>query len=462
MTLQGIYKSYRRDIKQTVWLSLPIIVGQLSNILMGLCDNAMVGAIEPEAEGAAALAAAGVSNSIYVLVTVIGLGVMLGVSTLVSISKVKKNYTECGEYLKYALVSAFLVSVVLTLILIIVANNFHWFAQVPEVEKLAKPYLLILAFGTFPMLGALGLKNFSDGLSFTKPPMIIMLAGVGLNVFLNWLFIYGHWGITAMGLNGAGYATVLARLFIFTALLLYIYKSSLYAGYRKYSRRINLASPQHIEIYKIGVPSGLQYFFEVGAFSAASVIAGWISPFHSAAHQVAITLAAASYMGATGISAAGAIRVGAASADKNPVSVRKAGIAALILVILFMLVTAVIFLAFHNLLPPLFNKYPEVINTASVLLIIAALFQFSDGAQCVALGILRGLKDVRYPTAITLIAYWAVGLPLAYWMAFPLDMGVKGIWYGLTLGLTVSAVLLSRRFIVLSSGRKGIQPNLSA
>jgi multidrug resistance protein, MATE family len=445
---------YRRDIKQTLILSLPIIVGQLGNILMGLFDNAMVGAIEPVEYGAMAVAAAGVSNALFFLVTVLGFGTMMAVSTLVSICKAKDDNYGCAEYLKYSIVAAFLITVVLTGVLLLTVYYFDVFVEGKEIQVLGKQYLLIITTSTFPLLAGLAVKNFADGLSFTKPAMVVTLLGVVLNIFLNWLFIYGNWGLPAWGLQGAGYATVLSRIFIFVVLLVYVYRSKLFVQYRRVSKGINLSSTHLKEIFKIGLPSGMQYFFEVGAFSVANVLTTRIGPFQSAAHQIALYLAAVSYMISTGFSAGGSIRVGTAFSEGNLRNIKRAGYSALFLVTATMAVTATIFIIFNTALPALFNKHPVVMEYTASLLLIAALFQFSDGAQAVGLGILRGLRDVRYPTIATLFSYWVIGLPLAYVCAFTLHMNVQGVWYGLTAGLTLAAVFLTRRFWVLTTKKK--------
>lgn len=449
--MKTFLSTYRADIRETFTLSLPIIIGQLGNILMGVFDNAMVGAIEPVEYGAVAVAAAGVSNAVYFLVTVLGIGIMMAVSALVSISKAQSDEKACAEYLKYTMVAAFIITVFITAILLVVANNFSIFHQKPEVETLAKEYLYIIIVGIFPFLAGFGLKNFTDGLSYTIPAMAITLTGVCLNAFLNWLFIYGNWGFEAYGLAGAGYATVLSRIFIFVAMLVYIFKANIIAPYRRLTKGISLSSPYLKEIFKIGIPSGLQYFFEIGAFAAANVMTGWIGTFQSAAHQIALNLAAIAYMASTGISAAGGIRVGTAFGNKDKAGMKRAGYTALLMVVALMAVTATVFFSMNTELPVWFNKHPDVMYYTSTLLVIAALFQFSDGVQAVGLGILRGTKDVTWPTVITLVAYWVVGLPLAYFFAFWRDMGIEGIWYGLTIGLTVSAVMLTWRFVHLSS-----------
>jgi MATE family multidrug resistance protein len=200
------------------------------------------------------------------------------------------------------------------------------------------------------------------------------------------------------------------------------------------------------KILSLGLPSGFQYFFEVGAFSFAVVMVGWLGTKQQAAHQIAINLASISFMAVLGISAAGSIRVGNAVGKKDIIETRRAGFTASILGASIMFVSAIIFILFRNFLPTLYVNDEVVISYASSLLVIAALFQISDGTQAVGIGILRGLTDVKIPTAVTFIAYWIVGLPVGYLLGFNFEMGVQGVWIGLLLGLTTSAILLTLRF----------------
>ena len=200
----------------------------------------------------------------------------------------------------------------------------------------------------------------------------------------------------------------------------------------------------------IGVPSGLQWFFEVGAFAFAVIMIGWISPDAQAAHQIALSLAATTYMMASGLSAAASVRVGNQLGLKSREGIRTAGFSAFLMVLIFMGTMALSFILLQNYLPTLFSKEHNVITISSSLLVIAAFFQLSDGIQVVGLGALRGVKDVKIPTIITLVAYWMIGLPMSYILGFKLHLGVEGIWYGLSLGLTISAILLFWRFNYVS------------
>jgi len=262
--------------------------------------------------------------------------------------------------------------------------------------------------------------------------------------------IFGHWGFPEMGLMGSCWASFISRVVMAIAMFAYVYYNKHFKQYWVGFTFRNLSKELTKKILAIGVPSGLQWFFEVGAFAFAVIMIGWISPNAQAAHQVALSIAATTYMMASGLSAAASVRVGNQAGLKNVEGVRSAGFSAFVLAFIFMSICALCFVLFKDQLPTLFTKDPEVISIASSLIVIAAFFQLSDGTQVVGLGALRGVKDVTLPTIITLIAYWGIGLPCSYFLAFKLNLGVEGIWYGLSIGLTIAAVCLFFRFNYIS------------
>jgi MATE family multidrug resistance protein len=276
--------------------------------------------------------------------------------------------------------------------------------------------------------------------------MVITLIANLVNAFTNWVLIYGNLGFPALGLDGAGWATFASRVFMAIALLAFVMRNKFFKQYDVsfHFKSINFVVIKRI--LSIGLPSGFQYFFEVGAFSTAVIMVGWLGTTQLAAHQIAINLASISFMAVLGISAAGSIRVGNAVGKQDISETRKAGFTAIISGALIMAFSGTIFIIFRNYLPTLYVDDKSVITIASSLLIIAALFQLSDGTQAVGIGILRGLTDVKIPTAITFIAYWLVGLPVGYLLGFTLELGVQGVWYGLLFGLTTSGILLTLRF----------------
>jgi len=251
-------------------------------------------------------------------------------------------------------------------------------------------------------------------------------------------------------LPGAGWATFGTRVMMGFSFLLYVTFSYRYKSYNPtlHYHRIDFSMIK--KILKIGIPSGLQYFFEVGAFVGSAIIIGWLGTNKLAAHQIAINLASISFMVALGISAAATIRVGNAVGREDQLGLKNAGIAALFLSAVAMGTFGIIFIVFRWFLPTLYIDNQEVIQTAASLLVIAALFQLSDGTQAVGVGALRGIADAKVPTVITFVAYWVIALPVGYVLGFNLNLGVTGVWIGLLLGLTASALMLTVRFNIKS------------
>lgn len=425
------------------------MLGQVGTVLMGVSDTIMVGKL-----GTTELAATGIGNQIYFLFVVIGMGIMAAMAPMIAISRGADNKRECGEILRTGIELSFIISVILCFILIFIAEHFEMFGQPAEVTALARRYIHIIAISTIPLMLFLALKQFSDGLSVTKPAMIITIIGLGVNILFNWILIYGNLSFPAMGVVGAAIATLIARFSMAFMLMIYIFSNKRFQDYLPALISKFNTWPVLVKIFRIGIPGGMQLFFEIGAFSGAAILVGWLGTKELAAHLIALSLAAFTYMAASGISVAGSIRVGVAFGKGEKVIIMNAGKIALFLVATFMSICCAIFILFDVELVKLFINDPAVIPVAAGLVVIAGLFQLSDGIQAVSLGILRGIEDVNVPTLITLFAYWVIGLPVGYLLGFTLGYGVNGIWLGLLCGLSVSAILLTTRFFSLVSSGK--------
>ena len=431
----------KKHIVSTFQLAYPVIIGQLGIIMMGVVDSLMVGKL-----GAAPLAASSLGGSSAFIVLIIGIGVTYAVTPLVAIAVGAGKFEDCGIYFRQSLLVNSILSIIIVVIIYFAADLIQYFDQPKEVQDQAADYMRIIGFSSIPLLLFQSYKQFIEGLSVMRPAMIITLIANLVNVFANWLLIYGNLGFPALGLNGAGWATFASRAFMALALMGFVMNNKFF---KKYDVSFHFKSINWTIIKKIlslGLPSGIQYFFEVGAFAFAVVMVGWLGTAQLAAHQIAINLASISFMAVLGISVAGSIRVGNAVGMKDIAETRRAGFTASLLGASIMFGAGVIFILLRNFLPTLYVNDEVVISYASSLLVIAALFQISDGTQAVGIGILRGLTDVKFPTAITFIAYWIVGLPVGYLLGFTFELGVQGVWIGLLLGLTTSAILLTLRF----------------
>ncbi|RPI72258.1 MAG: MATE family efflux transporter [Ignavibacteriales bacterium] len=436
---------FKEHIKNTFRLAYPIIIGQLGFIMMGVVDSIMVGEL-----GAVPLAGASLGNSIFILIYIIGLGVAMSVTPLVAILVGAQRLSECGIYFRQSLIVNVAMGIILMSLIYILSDFFELLNQPADVAAEASSYTKILAISIIPAMFFHTYKQFIEGFSIMKPAMIIAIAANVVNAFTNWVFIYGNLGMPALGLDGAGWATFGSRSFMAIVIALYVMNNKFFKKYdvNFHFRNINL--PVIKKILSVGLPSGFQYFFEVGAFSFAVLMVGWLGTNQLAAHQIAINLASISFMAVLGISAAGAIRVGNAVGKRDITEVRKAGFTAIISGAAIMLTSGIIFITLNDFLPTLYIDDPAVVSIASSLLIIAALFQLSDGVQGVGIGVLRGLTDVKIPTLITFIAYWVIALPLGYMLGFTFNIGVTGVWIGLMIGLTASATMLTFRFNIKS------------
>lgn len=435
-------KSFRSHLRETAGLALPVIVGQLGIIMMGVVDNAMVGRI-----GYNPLAASALANGIFFLIFVVGMGVTYAVSPLVANALGKGNPELCGNILKQALVINLVIGILLGIVTYFSAELFPFMNQKEKVVEYAIPYLRILAFSIPMMMVFLTYKHFLEGLSIMRPAMVIVLVANLVNVFGNYSLIYGNFGFPRLELNGAGLSTLFSRLFMMVMLILFLNRNSRVKKYRPELLRYKIDWKVTKEILALGIPSGIQYFFEVGAFFFTAIMIGWFGAQQLAAHQIALNLASITYMVVVGISAAAAIRVAKFVGEGNLSETKRAGMSALLLAAGFMSLCGIMFFFSNKLLPDLYISDPEVKIIAASLILIAAFFQIFDGIQCVGLGILRGISDVKFPTAVTFIAYWIVGLPFGALLAFYFDLNVQGIWIGLSVGLATSASLLSLRFM---------------
>lgn len=437
------FKSYKPYYLSTLTLAGPVMISQLGHMLVHTADSIVVGHFA----GTIPLAAVSLVHSVFMIVMVIGIGISYGLTPLIAQENGRKNYAECGALLSNSIWINGLAGVLLFCLVYFgsMAAIDH-LDQDPDVVREAKPYLFILSLSILPLMVFNAFKQFAEGLGFTKQAMRITIWGNVLNVLLAIVFVKGMFGLSPMGVSGVGYATLIDRCLMAVVMSWYVFRSVNFKRYLRQFRIWYVDTNRSVSILKIGAPVAMQYVFEVGAFAAAAVIAGTIGAVEQAAHQVAITLAAMTYMMVSGVAAAATIKTGNSFGQRNFFRLRRFAISSYHIVLVFMGVTALLFALLNQYLPWIFTKDTVVIGIAAQLLVIAGLFQLFDGTQVVGLGVLRGVGDVNIPTLITFVAYWIIGLPTAYLLGIVLNFGVNGIWYGLTLGLLTSSVLLYVRY----------------
>ena len=432
---------YKTHLQKNFTLAYPVMISQLGHVMVGVADSMMVGRL-----GATPLAAASLGNVIFHLLLTFGIGVSYGITPLVAAADGENNTQQGGLILKHGFIVNLLTGIILFLV-VLGGNKILYFLNQPEeVVALAIPYLNIVTLSLIPLLFFQTFRQFAEGLSLTKQAMIVVVSANLINVGLNYIFIFGKLGLPPMGLNGAGWASLIARIIMALSMFGFVYFAKRFKVYWQYFSFRNYSGKLFNRLLKIGIPAGLQFIFEVGAFGFSAVMIGWLGAKTLAAHQIAINLASISYMAASGLSAAATIRVGNQLGRKDIPTLRTAAFTLYGMVLVFMSFCALVFFLGRNYFPTIYISDIEVISLAAPLIVIAGLFQLSDGAQVVGLGALRGLEDVKIPTVFTFIAYWVIALPLGYYLGFKLGWGANGIWIGLSVGLTLAAVVLMVRF----------------
>lgn len=438
-----MFSRYKPHYKTNLILAIPVVISQLGHTLVHMADSIIVGHFA----GTISLAAVSLVNSIFTVMMVIGIGISYGLTPLIAQEDGKRNFRECGKLLANSLFINVLTGVLLFVVIYFgLLLSIDHLGQAPEVVAEAKPYLGLLGISIIPLMVFMTFKQFAEGLGFTKQAMVISIAGNVINVILGVIFVKGLFGVESMGVAGVGWSTLIDRTLMAIVMGIYIVRSAHFKAYIKNFAIRRISKIRSFKILKIGGPVAMQYAFEVSAFSGAAIIIGTIGAAHQAAHQVAINLAAITYMMASGISAAATIKTGNSFGRKDFKELRLSANSNYHIVIAFMMFTALLFVSLNQFLPLLYTTDKTVVMIASQLLIIAGLFQLFDGTQVVGLGILRGVGDVNVPTLITFIAYWIIGLPVAYFLGISLSLGAKGVWYGLTIGLLISSLLLFLRY----------------
>ena len=422
-------------------LALPIMGGQLGQIMVNQIDAIMIGHL-----GSLELAAVALSNAVFVPVLLFGFGISSAISPLVSEAVGGKNDQDVSSYLKHGLIICSIVGILIAFLFVIGAPLLYQMNQPEEVVRLAIPYIQINSLSLISLMVFHAIRQFGEGLFETKSGMFAIISGNVINVVFNFLLIYGMFGFPKLGIIGAGYGTLIARTFM-PLLVLYLYFKKPHIW--RFTKRIQWKRYNKVmfnKILSLGVPSAFQGLFVTIAFGAAAFIAGLIGVDALAAHQVAMNITETTYLLCMGLSIAVTIRIGNRLGEKDFLGLRKVGISSILLSIAFRVTYGVLFVILSKQLPWIYTRDAQVIEIASSLIIVSAFLQISDGLQVVLTGILRGMQDAKIPMIITFVAYWVLALPISCWLGIYMGFGTVGIWIGLLIGLTVSAFLLFWRF----------------
>jgi MATE family multidrug resistance protein len=430
-----------KETRETLALAFPIMAGQVSQMLMALADTVMVGHV-----GVVPLAACAFANTVLSFFFISGMGLLSAVSIRVARAHGTDAPHESVEVLRHGLVLAGGSALLMIVLLLSAMPLLAYAGQPPEVVAESRTFFILITLSLLPMFLGVAVKQFAEALARPWPAFWLMFGAVVLNVILNWVMIYGNLGFPALGLEGAGWATLISRVVAAAALLLWVWRGTHLTATLRANWKLPLRWAEIAAQLRLGVPVALHILTEVGAFGVASIMMGWIGAGALAAHQVALSCAATTFMVPLGLAMAVTIRVGRAAAAGQPARVRRIGWEALLLSTGVMSLSAVLFLTAGRSIASGFIADGAVVALAAQLLVVAGFFQLVDGAQVVGAGCLRGLADVHVPMWLGLASYWAVALPLGYALAFHAGLGAIGIWIGLAAGLAVAAFFMWVRF----------------
>ena len=450
------FRAYWPYYKRNLRVAFPVMLTQLGAAMVAFFDSVMVGHY-----GTADLAAVSFSNAIFFTVMVFSMGAVMGITPLVghvhgrlekllafgtTDDEIAHKHEQISSYLINGLVFTGLMCLASLALLVPCIPYLDMFGQEPEVVRCARPYYILIVLSIVPFLLFSFSKQFLEGLGNTFVAMMITVGCNLLNIGLNWVFIFGHWGFEPMGAKGAGLATLIARCLMPVCFLVAMLCRS---DWRRYltAIRTRMITRREVEhLLAIGTPIGLQSFAEAFLFTASFVIIGWISKEALAAHHIANQMCDLTFMLALGIGSATTIRVSHQMGKGDLHAVRMASRASVHLCLLMNTIGAAIMILGRNWIPYIFTDDPEVIPIASTLLLIGGLFQYADGLQCIGAAMLRGIQDVRVPMRIALFSYIGIALPLGLYLTFPLGLGAKGMWMAFVIALAIPAVLYHIRF----------------
>ena len=456
-----VFERHRRpphlgeEFRALLALAVPVVLSELGWMTMTIVDLVMVGRLGPDAIGAV-----GLGNAIYYAPSLFGIGVLLGLDTLVAQSWGARRFDDCHRSLAQAMYIVLAFTPVLMLAMLLAQRIFTGAGVDPTVAHLTRSYVLCLNWSTLPLLVYGGFRRYLQGVGRMRPVAFALISANLVNLLFNWIFIYGHWGLPAMGVRGSALSTVLARVYMAAVL---VYAAWAHEARRGHALFRHWPGPDWERIralLRLGLPAASQVVLEVAAFGAATVMASHLTPIALATHEIVLSCAAYTYMVPLGISAAAAVAVGHAIGAGHPARARRAGLLAIALGAGFMAAMAILFLTIPRPILHIWTFDPHVVALGAHILAIVAGFQIFDGIQTVSTGALRGLGETRFPMLMNLAGYWILGLPLGALLCFVWKWGLSGLWTGLTLALIVIAVWLCLRW--LRDSRRPLAPAAAA
>ena len=438
--MTGLIGKYGKNYASLLKLALPIIIGQLGGIITGLADTIMVGQ-----HSTAELAASSFVNNVLNTFIIFGTGFSFALTPLVGENLARDKRYVVSAWLKNGIVANLLLSIVLVGILTVIYFNVEHMGQPAELYPLIKPYFLISMISIIFIMLANSFRQFVEGITDPSVSMWILVIGNALNIFGNYVLIYGKFGCPEMGLMGAGYSTLISRVFMFVMFVLVFLLRPSYKAYRRGFMRMWVLPNRLKRVTKLGLPIAFQQGLEAATFSLTAIMVGWIGSIELAAHQVVIAISTISFTTYLGLGSATAIRTSFYKGAKDWDQVRKTTFAGIHLGIIVSTITCIALYAFRNQISFVFSDDPQVAAIVVMLLPILMLYQYVDGAQIVLANSLRGLSDVKPIMWISFITNFLIAIPAGYLLGFPFGMGIEGIWLAYPIGFVFSVILLGIR-----------------
>lgn len=444
-----VSKAWSKEMVLLLRIGIPMALAQFIQFFIFFIDTIMIGRISPED-----LAAAGLGLVIYFGFWMLFSGPVMAVTPLISqtLGKNKNNIQKTRYYVRMAIWVIFLVMPIFIFIISFTENILIFLGQDEVVSAKAGKYVFVLAFGLPFALATMILRNFLAALEKTFIPLLLVTLITALNALLNYIFIFGNFGMPPLGLTGAGIASSLSYCIGFLIFVYYISKDKRAHEFKVFQNFYSIKFIHLIEILRLGGPISVTTLFEGMLFNVAIIIMGLIGVMEAAAYQVALNIASLAFMLPYGMSMAGAVRIGLATGAGNNKAARRAASTTVVACICAIMTIAIPVAIFPEITASLFLDLDKEINSNVINLVIGFLpiatgFMFFDSVQVAANQLLRGLKDVNWPMLLTGISYWLFGFPIAYILALKTNVGPNGVWYGLMAGLALASVLLGSRLI---------------
>ena len=434
-------QKYREDYSATIKIGVPIVLGQLGIVVVGLVDNIMVGHFSTSD-----LAAASFVNSVFNIPILFGMGFSYGLTPLVGQFFGRGDKFRVGGLLRNSLLANFMIGLFLSVVMGIMYLNVHRMGHPEVLLPLVRPYFLLQLTSLVFVMMFNSFKQFADGITDTKTSMWIMLSANLLNIIGNSLLIYGVWGLPALGLAGAGISTLTSRIFMFVAFAILFFRKQSYRRYLVGYHRTTYNTGDLKVLNRMGMMVGLQMGMETALFSISGVMIGWLGTIPLAAHQVVASISTLGFMVYYGVGSAVSIRVSNFFGRGDIAGVRRATLAGTHLLGLLAISVSVFFLLVREHIGWLYTSSEDVVNLVAVLMVILVFYQFGDSLQIIFANALRGVADVTSMAVISFIGYFVIALPVSYICGFVLDWGIEGIWVGYPVGLTLTGGMMCWRF----------------